>query len=75
MRFPAARLTRPPARPSASGDEKLAALIAVTYELLDAHADTDRLVSDHATDAEWEHHLAYLRDLGRVGRGALARSE
>jgi hypothetical protein len=46
----------------------------LTYELLDAHADTARLVGDQAGDAEWQNHLAYLRDLQRVGREALARA-
>ena len=50
-----------------------AALVALTYELLDAHADTARLVGDEASDAEWQNHLAYLRDLQRVGRETLAR--
>ena len=74
MRFRTARTTRPsaPAR-GECGDAKVTTLTAVTYELLDAHADTDRLVSDQATAAEWENHLAYLRDLQRVGREALAR--
>jgi hypothetical protein len=49
-------------------------LVALTYELLDAHADTARLVGDHASGAEWHNHLAYLRDLQRVGREALART-
>jgi hypothetical protein len=60
---------RPPAHPS---EEKVAALIALTYELLDAHSDTTRLDMDGATDGEWRNHLAYLRDLQRVGREALA---
>jgi len=50
------------------------ALVAVTYELLDAHADTARLAGDEASAGEWENHLAYLRDLQRVGREALARA-
>jgi hypothetical protein len=54
--------------------EEPAALVALTYELLDAHADTARLVGDQAGDAEWHNHLAYLRDLQRVGREALARA-
>jgi hypothetical protein len=51
-----------------------AGLVAITYELLDAHADTSRLVADRASDAEWQNHLVYLRDLQRVGREALARA-
>ena len=48
--------------------------IALVYELLDAHADTARLALDDAGDGEWDNHLAYLRDLQRVGREALARA-
>jgi hypothetical protein len=60
--------------PTDTAGEEPAALVALTYELLDAHADTARLVGDHASDTEWRNHLAYLRDLQRVGRGALARA-
>jgi hypothetical protein len=61
--------------PDPSGDGvRDAGLVALTYELLDAHADTSRLVADQASDAEWQNHLSYLRDLQRVGRGALARA-
>ena len=74
MRFRTARTTRASAqRQREGGDERVAALVAVTYELLDAHADTDGLATGAATEAEWENHLAYLRDLQRVGREALAR--
>ena len=52
----------------------MAVLIALTYELLDAHADTARLAGDEASAAEWQSHLAYLRDLQRVGRETLARA-
>jgi hypothetical protein len=48
-------------------------IVALTYELLDAHADTTQLTVEDATDAEWVRHLAYLRDLQRVGRETLAR--
>jgi hypothetical protein len=64
---------RPPADP---GQEKAAALVALTYELLDAHADTACLAGDEsggAGDVEWQNHLAYLRDLQRVAREVLAR--
>ena len=57
-----------------TASEKPAGLIALTYELLDAHADTALLVGDHASDADWQNHLAYLRDLQRVGRETLARA-
>lgn len=70
MRFRMARTGRPSApAPRDRGD-----LIALSYELLDAHADTQRLADGAATDAEWESHLVYLRDLQRVGRETLARA-
>jgi hypothetical protein len=72
MRFRTAR--RSPEVPTAPAREKVDGLIALTYELLDAHADTARLALDEAGDAEWDNHLAYLRDLQRVGREALARA-
>jgi hypothetical protein len=56
------------------GEDALAALMALSYELLDAHADTQQLAGAVATEAEWESHLDYLRDLQRVGREALARA-
>lgn len=65
---------RPPREPAPSL-ETVAALVAVAYELLDAHADTSQLVIDDAGDAEWRTHLAYLTDLQRVGREALARAD
>jgi hypothetical protein len=55
-------------------EDKVAALVDLTYELLDAHADTARLAVDEATEDEWRSHLGYLRDLQRVGREALARA-
>jgi hypothetical protein len=55
-------------------EEDVGGLIALTYELLDAHADTARLATDQATEAEWRNHLAYLRDLQRVARGTLAQT-
>jgi hypothetical protein len=49
--------------------EQLAVLV---YELLDAHADTDRLVRGPSTDLVWGAHLDYLRALQRTGREILA---
>ena len=70
MRFRTAHRSNPvPIDPDC---KRVEALIALTYELLDAHADTARLVRDEPSDAEWCNHLAYLRDLQRVGREALA---
>lgn len=49
------------------------ALVRLAYELLDAHDDTARLAQTaHASDLAWDSHLAYLRDLQRVGREQLA---
>ena len=48
-------------------------LASLVYELLDAHADTARLVDDCASAAVWDAHLDYLRGLQRVSRAALAR--
>ena len=55
--------------------ESVTALSALTYELLDAHADTARLAGAGASHAEWRNHLGYLRDLQRVGREVLAQAE
>ncbi len=49
-------------------------LLALTYELLDAHDDTARLAADLTSDLHWAAHLDYLRDLQRVARGVLARA-
>ncbi len=51
--------------------EELARLV---YELLDAHADTDRLVRGPSTELLWQAHLHYLRDLQRAGREILAQA-
>jgi hypothetical protein len=69
----AMRLRRPTRSRANPAEDKVAALVDLAYELLDAHADTARLAVDDATDDEWRNHLSYLRDLQRVGRGALAR--
>jgi hypothetical protein len=50
-------------------------LVALVYELLDAHEDTTR-ISQEPTDAEgWAAHLDYLRQLQRVGREFLAETD
>jgi hypothetical protein len=46
----------------------------LVYELLDAHDDTARLAAELADDVSWQAHLAYLRDLQRVGRSMLAQT-
>jgi hypothetical protein len=48
-------------------------LTELVYELLDAHADTLRLI-DEPTTLGWGAHLEYLRDLQRVGRDVLAHA-
>jgi hypothetical protein len=60
--------TQPPHR---AKPEDLGELV---YELLDAHDDTARLAAELADDACWQAHLAYLRDLQRVGRAMLAQA-
>ena len=63
--------TSPPLpSPIAERSEQLARL---TYELLDAHADTERLVRERPTELQWRAHLSYLRDLQRIGREILAK--
>jgi hypothetical protein len=75
MRFRSARtIRRAPRLPADPAPESVAVLTALTYELLDAHADTAQLVADAADEADWRNHLAYLRDLQRLGREALARA-
>lgn len=56
---------------SAERAERLARLV---YELLDAHADTDRLMRGPSTELAWRAHHDYLRDLQRIGREVLARA-
>ena len=57
--------------PAAARSEQLARL---AYELLDAHADTERLSHERPSQLQWNVHLSYLRDLQRVGREILAES-
>lgn len=47
-------------------------MVALIYELLDAHDDTVRIVTDEIDDPLLEAHLDYLRDLQRKGREVLA---
>lgn len=47
-------------------------LVALAYELLDAHDDTSRIASEPARDLAWGAHLEYLRALQRKGREILA---
>jgi hypothetical protein len=48
-------------------------MVALVYELLDAHADTVLLAEDLAHDSQWGAHVDYLRNLQRVGREELGR--
>ena len=48
-------------------------LVALVYELLDAHHDTVELGAELADD-RWQAHLDYLRALQRKGREVLARA-
>jgi hypothetical protein len=48
-------------------------IVALVYELLDAHVDTIKLADEPADATDWAAHLDYLRDLQRVGREALAQ--
>ena len=61
-----------PPIPSTAGarSEQLARL---AYELIDAHADTERLVLERPSELHWRAHLSYLRDLQRLGRQLLAQ--
>jgi hypothetical protein len=51
-----------------------AGLVALAYELLDAHSDTSQLADGLAYDRAWAAHLDYLRALQRKGREMLART-
>jgi len=55
-----------------SATDRAEQLARLVYELLDAHADTDRLVRGPSTELLWQVHLRYLRDLQRTGREILA---
>jgi hypothetical protein len=48
-------------------------LVALVYELLDAHRDTIGLADELQGNLAWAAHLDYLRGLQRVGRETLAR--
>lgn len=71
MTPPEPRHPRRAVAPLPGTDEQLTRLV---YELLDAHDDTARLVTDQGLDPRWQAHLGYLRDLQRVGREMLAHA-
>ena len=62
---------RPPSRVPPAPTHGL--LVALGYELLDAHLDTIGLAAK-LPDAAWRAHVDYLRALQRTGRALLARS-
>jgi hypothetical protein len=47
-------------------------LVLLVDELIDAHDDTVRLSEGIAAEWQWEAHLCYLRELGRLAREAVA---
>jgi hypothetical protein len=50
-------------------------IVALVYELLDAHDDTARLaIRTLDRDPVWREHLDYIRQLQRVGRESLANT-
>lgn len=67
----------PPGRLSPAGTAASSAstwVVALVYELLDAHQDTARIFDESASDQTWEAHLDYLRALQRRARQLLASS-
>lgn len=49
-------------------------LIQLVSELIEAHSDTMLLAEElRGGRRDWDAHYAYLRDLRRIGRDALAR--
>jgi hypothetical protein len=58
--------------PSTPRTEPVALLTGLVYELLDAHLDTEELMSAPSTHLAWTAHMYYLRDLQRSAREALA---
>jgi hypothetical protein len=60
------------ARRSSVASGRTEQLTRLVYELLDAHADTERLSRTAQPELLWHAHLEYLRDLQRVAREVLA---
>jgi hypothetical protein len=54
--------------------DTIAGMVALAYELLDAHSDTAQLADGLRSDPSWAAHLDYLRALQRTGREMLART-
>ncbi len=47
-------------------------VLDLIQELLDAHCDTVCLAGELEPDSRWAAHVAYLKDLRRIGQHALA---
>jgi hypothetical protein len=62
------------ARPDSTQLFEADRVVALVYELLDAHSDTTQLASELDFDQSWDAHLDYLRALQRTGREVLAEA-
>ena len=60
--------------PPTSATEPVQLLTSLVYELLDAHLDTEQLMSSPSTHLAWTAHMYYLRDLQRSARELLAHA-
>jgi hypothetical protein len=58
--------------PASRTTDSITLLTGLVYELLDAHLDTEELMSAPSTHLQWTAHMYYLRDLQRSAREALA---
>jgi hypothetical protein len=67
-------MSLPPTPSPIPGADQAARLTSLVYELLDAHLDTEVLMSSPSTHLVWLAHLHYLRDLQRSSRETLARA-
>jgi hypothetical protein len=65
---------RPGALPDSTRLSEADQVVALVYELLDAHSDATQLASEMDFDQFWDAHLDYLRALQRKGREVLAHS-
>ena len=54
--------------------ERSERLARLALELLDVHADTQRLADGRANQVQWRTRLSYLRDLYRAAREIVADS-
>lgn len=65
-------LGNPPEPMPTPPEPRAGAVVALVYELLDAHDDTAQMASELEPDPLWQAHLDYLRALQRKGRETLA---